>query len=98
MLSEEARLLIVFQLRVGRSIPEIVSIFKTPSRKSTIYSVAKEFAAGVEEKSKRKQKHPWKIDSKTTATIIRRLLTLSPPILPMSSLKPSKYRQRPPGS
>ncbi|OQV15607.1 hypothetical protein BV898_10196 [Hypsibius exemplaris] len=67
----------------GHSISEIVSIFKAPSEKSTIYIVAKEFAVGVKEKLK-KQKHPWKkIDppslprpiNEASLTAIRKLMT-----------------------
>ncbi|OQV23393.1 hypothetical protein BV898_02839 [Hypsibius exemplaris] len=74
MLNEEARSLLVSQLRAGRSIPEMVFNIKAVCGNNTIYSMAKEFAAGVEEKPKKTQKHPWKkIDPKMAAIIIRKL-------------------------
>jgi transposase len=74
MLTTEQRALIISQLRAGRRVPEITPFFSKICSKATLYRVAKEFSAGVEEKQKKKQKRPWrKIEPKMAATIIRRL-------------------------
>jgi hypothetical protein len=62
------------QIRAGRKVPELIPMFSDFCRKTALYKVAKEFAAGIVEKPKTKKKQPWwKIDPKMAATIIRRL-------------------------
>ena len=74
MISQELRSLIVCQLKAGKKVPELVPICEKQCSRSTLYRVAKEFAAGVEEKEKKQQKRPWKkIDPLMAATILRRL-------------------------
>ena len=74
MISQELRSLIMCQLKAGKKVPELVPIFKRQCSRSTWYRVARQFAAGVEEKKKQQQKRPWKtIDPLWAATMLRRL-------------------------
>jgi len=73
MISEELLALIVSQLRAGRKVPELIPIFLDFCKKTTLYHVAKEFAAGIVEKPKKKKQPLREIDPKMAATIIRRL-------------------------
>ena len=55
-------------------MPEIHSAYPEICHITTLYRIAQEFGAGMEEKPVRKKRQPWrKIDPKMAATIIRRL-------------------------
>jgi hypothetical protein len=52
----------------------LIQLRHTETKKTTLYQVAKEVAAGIVEKPKTKKKQPWReIDPKMAATIICRL-------------------------
>ena len=59
MISQELRSLIVCQLKAGKKVLELVPIFKRQCSRPTLYRVARQFAAGVEEKEEKQQKRPW---------------------------------------
>jgi hypothetical protein len=59
------------EIRAGCKVPEMISIFSNFCEKTTLYQVAKEFAAGIVEKPNTKKKQPWqKVDPKMAATFI----------------------------
>lgn len=74
MLTSDQRLLVMSHFRAGRSVSQILPFFTEICKRSTLYTLKKEFDRGIEAKTKTRQKHPWKkISPKMAATIIRRL-------------------------
>jgi hypothetical protein len=73
MISDEIRKLIMAQLQDGRRVPELIPIFKSVCKRSTLYSVAKDFAAGVREKP-RQQRQPRQ--GKVTPKMVKRMTFL----------------------
>jgi hypothetical protein len=59
MISDEIRALIISQIHAGRKVPELIPMFSDFCRKTALYKVAKEFAAGIVEKPKTKKKQHW---------------------------------------
>ena len=75
MISSELRKLIMAQFRDGRSVPEIHILFKGSCSIRTLYNLAEEYAAGVEEKVKKTQRQPPKKVTSKMAARMNRLLT-----------------------
>jgi hypothetical protein len=70
---DQIRKLIMAQLQDGRRVPELISIFKSVCKRSTLYSVAEHFAAGVREKP-RKERLPRQ--GKVTPKMVKRMTFL----------------------
>lgn len=72
--SQVLRNLVVAQLAAGKTVPEILPVFKTEASKATLYRIASDCAAGVVERPKKAQhRRPKKMTHEMAANMIRLL-------------------------